>query len=437
MNKVIGMLAVVAFASSMASAELLKNFKADGSVEAVGVVVQNRADFDKKAADKFGDVKNRVIVNATFDLNEDVNAVVTAVKCDRSYGQPSQTVAGGTADSFTFEQAYLNLKNVIGLNHKVGRQFYGNDGDIVLYYGPANWYTRGLGVSTLDAWTATWNKNKLTVNGLTAKVSETAAPAIGTVGALNDDKDLYGLTASYDYSDVVKPAAYFYQYRDNTVASKPNNLEVFGLKANGKYSGLEYGLEYAMNMGTNQNLTPTTNMDYKGSALKVNAAYGGLEMAGKLGFTGEFAMGSGDKKTTDKTDKSFQDIAANYRPGLIAGGIGVNNGAVVLTVTDLNDLTTWNLGANWTPSMAEKLNIEAKYYSYSPTETKVDGVKLGYTTYGTEFDLCANWKHSESVGLKAYYATLAFNKKFVETMNGVGAKKDAVSLLGIAMNVKF
>jgi hypothetical protein len=414
------MIAVVAFANTMASAELLKNFKADGSVEALGMVVNN-SDFDSKVGDKYGDVKNRVMINAGFDLNQDVDAVVSVVKCDRSYGQVPQT-AQNLLNVFTFEQAYLNLKNVFGINHKIGRQYYGNDGDIVIYYGPNNWYTRGLLATpvALDGWTANWSKNKLELGAIMAKLSD-------LVNVANSDTDLYGITASYDLSnEYVKPAAYVYEQKDRSVATnKLNNLEVIGVKATGAFKGVNYKGEYAMNMGNNSNLAANSDNKYQGSAIKLNADYG-YDFMGKVVFMAEVAMGSGDKTAGNSADKGFQDINANYRPGIITGGLGV--------VNNLNNLTTWNLGANWTPEKENRLNLEAKYYDFSNTQKDAIGAG-GVTRMGGEANLVATWNHSQNVALKLGLGAFMPTKKY-STLVSTG-KTDAQTMGNLYMNIKF
>lgn len=431
MKKVIGMLALVALVGNIANAELLKNFKYDGKVEVVGVVVNNSNDFNKDAGDKFSDVKTRVSLNAGFDLNEDVNAVVSVVKDNRNYGAGTNLSedANTVQSKLFFDQTYLNLKGVFGMNHKVGRQYYGNNGDIIVYFGPQDWYVHGFNFQTfhnmyaLDGWTANWNKDKWSATGLIGKAVEAG-------GVTSRDADAYGLTASYDYSEIVKPTVYYYESKDYANATRLNDVQVAGIKANGEYKGVKYGAEYAMNMGQNRNIAaPNTQpVDYKGYAVKANAAYG-IDLAGKLGFDAEFAMGSGDKDATDTDEKSFQDINANYRPGLIMGGMGVSSNGVAkndYSVTSLNNLTTWNIGANWTPSKVEKLNLGVKYYDFSYTE------KQGTVEhFGTEADLVATWTHSENVSLKLGLGM------FMPDEFKLATKDDSVYLGTLAMNVKF
>jgi len=426
MKKVIGILAVVALVTSVASAELLKNFKYDGKVE-VNAYQVNNADYDKTAADKKNDVDTRVQLNAGFDLNDDVNAVVSAVKCNRQYNAAGETVAAGTIDSFTFQQAYLNLKGVLGIDHKLGRQYYGNEGDLIVYYGPKSWpltyaaAANGLGVTGLDGWTGWYKTGKWDTHAILAK-------AANTVTAANNDRDIFGVVAKYDLGEeMLNPTVYY--YRDNIQAGTgfagPNDhLDIIGAKANGKHEGFDYNAEFAMNMGYNNNaviarVNPNAGVNkYQGYGFLANAKYG-IDLAGKLNLMGEFAVGSGDKKVDDKV-KEFYAITSDYRPGIIFGGYQAHAG--------LTNLTTYNIGALWMPSKAEKLSLGAKYYNFAETE------KLGgKSNLGTEMDFYANWKHSENVNVKAYLASFTPEK---DTTPAV-ATDDAETMLGAAFTVKF
>ncbi len=412
MKKVIGMLAVLAFGSSMASAELLKNLKYDGSLEVNSVTGQKSLTPGKS---DFSNINSRLMLGLNFDLNEDLNAQVTAVKSDyRYYGTNSQTV-NDLENNITFAEAYVNMKNVLWINHKVGRQFYGKAGDIVIYYGPSYQNTGAIAnytVSSLDGWYGEWNKDKWMVTGLAGKVSENSL-----ISPL--DKNLYGVTGSYAFSEIVKPAVYIYQSDDRSLG-KHDTLDVIGVKAEGKYEGVGYKAEYAMDAGKNKN----TMVKYTGSALKVNADYGlDLKAAGKFNFMGEFAMGSGDKASATKNE-GFTAISGNYLPGMIYGayGVGATNG--------LNNLTTFNVGANYTPKQVEKLTVCAKFFNFAYTEkTATTATPAGATAIGNELDLGATWKHSENVSIKASYAMFSPNKKFMD--------HSAETLMGLNLNLKF
>ncbi|MDA8130693.1 MAG: alginate export family protein [Elusimicrobia bacterium] len=418
MKRAILGITLTALTASAVNAEILKNFKAGGSLEAAGMVVNNSNDFNRRAADKFGDVQNRVMINAGFDLNEDVAANLSFNKCNRKFAQASEAPVATAADSFLIDQAYVTLRNLFTLDHRIGRQYYGSDGDIVIYYGPANWYTRGLNANNvaLDGWTSQWAKDKLAVSGVVAKVAET-----NTI--TNTDTDVYGVTGSYDYSKIIKPAAYVYQKKTMTALGSPKDLIVLGLKGKGEYMGVRYGGEFAKNLGRDH----VAAQKYTGYAFKLNAAYD-YSFMGRWTFSGEFARGSGDKGSAGKNE-GFMDISANYRPGLIIGGVGmrdtvnaVNNSAN----TSLNNLTTWNLGADWAPEKVKKLGLAARFYSFTFTR-KFGGAKHA----GNEADLVATWTHTRNVALKLGLA------KFIPDTYKIGGKDDSVNLGSLYMNIGF
>ncbi len=427
MKKLVGIITVLALFTSVASAELLKNFKAEGSLEILSLTSDNQ-DFSKKSLtdDKYSETKARVIVGATFDLNDDVDAKITAIKSDRYYGDTTATNrdANSVLTNFVFEEAYINLKGVLGMDHRLGRQEYGTPGDLVIYYGPAGWYVEGLGAGVrLDGWTATYKKDKLTVGAVSAKTFEAAASNASMI-----DTDLYGITAAYDLGyEYLNPSFYFYQEDDGT-PGVGNHVKgnVLGVKANGKFMGFNYGAEYAMNSGgDNANAGTGTDEEYAGTLMALNADYDLDAEFGKFNFMGRYVMGSGDKNITDKKDKEFHDINANFRPGLILGGSGVSG--ALGTVTSPSNLTVMILGANFTPNKWDgKLNLDAKMYNTKYTEATNDGI-------GSELDLVASWMHSDDVCLKLAYAMFNPDQDYA----GVGAKTDASTLMNFYVNVKF
>ncbi len=421
MKKVIGMLAVVAFANSMASAELLKNFKADGQVDVHAYSVNN-TDFNKGNSDKTANTDTRVMINAGFDLNEDVNAVVSVVKNNQQYGAATRPESAQTIlNQFFFQQAYLNLKNVFGIDHKLGRQYYGNAGDMVVYYGPATMpYTAKFApsIAAIDGWTGWYKFNVLNrdwnVNAIIAK------QAMGTPYP-SKDINVTGINAKTNV-DRWNLNAYYYQKVDQT-AAKADYLDIAGARANWEcmfVKNLNIGLEYDMNMGRNRFLAT----DYKGYAYKANVDYS-MDLKGKLAFSGEYAAQSGDKNLTDKNDKAFQAINSDYRPGIIMGS-GFVGGAIWTAGTGL---TNYNVGANWTPEKLNKLNVAAKYYNFANAEKNTAADKH----LGNEIDAMATWTHSASVSVNGYYAMFSPEKKNL----GVGVKHDTENMMGANFNVKF
>jgi hypothetical protein len=419
MKKVIGMLAVVALANSMASAELLKNFKADGNIE-VNAYNTNNMDFDKTTSDAKSFVDTRLMLNTGFDLNEDVNAVVSVVKNDRQYGSGAQNVTGanGILDLVQFEQAYLNLKGVIGMDHKVGRQYYGNAGDMVIYYGPKMQpYISKMPVTAIDGWTGWYKNGNWDVNAIVAKEKQGATT---TTRGL-DDTNISGVNVKTKISRW-NLNAYAYQKSDKA-STKIDQLNLVGVKGNWEcmfVKNLNIGVEYDQDMGFS---TTTVNHKYEGYAFKANVDYS-MDLKGKLAFAGEYVLQSGDGNANGHSDLAFHSISGDYRPGIIFGGQWLN-GAGFYTGSGLN---TYNLGANWTPDMLNKLNLAITYYDFSADKKLANSDKhLGY-----EGDVVATWTHSASVSVNGYYAMFK-----PEQNNFAGKNHNTAQMFGTALNVKF
>ena len=423
MKKVISVLAVLAFIGSIANAELLKNFKYDGKLEINSWTDSN--DFDKDTNKKMSQTQTRLELNANFDLTQDVSANVSVIKNNRDYGAGSEDANTITTKLF-FEQAYLNLKGVIGIDHKLGRQYYGNAGDMVIYYGPKMWpynYDKtatppvGLTVNAIDGWTGWWKYDKwnLDVHAIIARDTDNKLGGV----APDKDIDIYGINAKTKI-DRFNLNAYAYEKIDKTNGvNKFIFIDVIGARVNWEckfVKGLNLGLEYDMNMGNDKNAAE----EFKGYAYKANVDYT-MDLMGKLGFDAEYVFNSGDDKPGDTKNEEWQAINDDYRPGIILGG-----GFSALTSVGSGS-KTYNIGVNWTPEKLNKLNLAAKYYDFSAAE------KSGLTKVhlGTETDIVATWTHSDNVSVKGYYAMFAPEKK-----NNV-TNHDAQTMLGAAFVVKF
>jgi hypothetical protein len=415
MKKAIGMLAVLAFVASAANAELLKNFKYDGEVD-VNAYNINNADFNKKMDDKTGNVDTRVMLNMGFDLNEDVSAVVSAVKNNRQYGTASESMGdktftgSGILDNVFFEQAYLNLKGVIGIDHKIGRQYYGNAGDMVIYFGPNTMpYTSKFAprIAAIDGWTGWYKNGNWDVNAIIAK--ETQVIAIPS-----RDTNLSGVNVKTSVKDV-NLNAYIYS-QNNKSTGLSDYLDVAGIRANyaiPQVKSLNVAAEYDMNMGKNDTVAGA-GAKHNGYAYKANVDYS-MDLKGKLGIAGEYYFASGNANA----NKAFQPICNDYRPGIIMGG------GFGIVPTAGAGFASYNVGANWTPDMLNKLNIAVKYYDFSN-----DKLALAKKHLGSEGDLVATWTHSANVSVNGYYAMFMPEKKIVAT-------NDAETMLGANFNVKF
>jgi hypothetical protein len=418
MKKILAVVTAVAVVSSVASAQLLKNFKLDGSSLEINAYNLNNADFNKNKPDKTGDVDTRLMLNMSFDLNDDANAVVTLVKNNRQWGTSSETInenatlgTNGILNNLYVEQAYVNLKGVIGMDHKLGRQFYGNPGDLVIYYGPKMWpYQQGNvgNVDAIDAWVGMYNYKDWTFTGILGK-EQRQNNNLGT--------NLSGIDIKKKI-DRFNLNAYYYYKVDNT---NKDDLGLYGFRANwdcNYVEGLNLGLEYDHNAGSDNSYNK-----YKGYAYKVNAGYTTDKVAGKLGLNAEYAYRSGKDSNSDY--KIYKPIALDYRPGIIYDGFGVNKTYVKSIGTGAK---VFKVGANWTPEKLNKLNIAFDYINLKVAE-KATGMK---DTVGNEYDIVATWNHSDKISLKGYYAMFKPEKDNVSTHTD-----DMYTALGAAFVVKF
>lgn len=427
MKKLIAIFALLALANT-ANAELLKNFKWDGKIVVNAAATNNASDANSDLKDKTSDASAGVFLNASFDVTDDVEAIVSAVKSNRQYGKGSETVAAGTADGFTIEQAHLNLKGVLGIDHKIGRQYYGNEGDLVVYYGPRGWpykyvaNANPFSTSGIDAWTAWYKNDKLSVHALSAKLVNNDQ----NNNQPDNDTNLVGVSAKYELMALLNIGAYFYENNTSSAtAASETTLDVVGVKADGKFEqlNLSYYGELVKNYGRK-----AAGVNYTGTAFLVGAKMD-MDLIGKWTFMGEMGVGSGDKTSAAK-DEKFTEIASDYRPGAVFSGV---NG-----MTGLGNLTTWNLGAKWNTPMFEKLTLGGKLYHFSYTEKVISGGGFETDTIGNELDLTANWQHNESVGLMAYYGAFIPTGKYTKyAQNSATAQDDMATVIGATLNVKF
>ncbi|MCX5789920.1 MAG: hypothetical protein NTX64_15670, partial [Elusimicrobia bacterium] len=175
MKKLLGLAITLALVipSGLANAELFKNLKATGNIDVQGVSVQNVTDFSTKgqalpasnANDRISTVMTRVVAGLGWDLLDDVHAKITLRKNDRAWGTQgnagqmnigtndqsfTQNATGGVLDTVFVNEANVKIDKLFGaLDTTVGRQFWGNSGDLIAAWGPKNNY--GLYVTAIDA----------------------------------------------------------------------------------------------------------------------------------------------------------------------------------------------------------------------------------------------------------------------------------------------
>jgi hypothetical protein len=271
-------LALVLLVPTMANAELLKNLQVSGSLDVADVSANNITDFSTTKYDKLNTIQTRLMVGADWDLLDDVHSHISLLKNNRTYGSGAETLTSVQSDIIV-QEANVKIDKLFGaLDTKVGRQYYGDPGDMVIYFGPRNDY--GLTVTALDGATFVWSGDKVGAKVLLAKVSNNGLTTSPTNLTSNDfaNVTIAGVDVNVKPSDNASGNAYLYDRETvnsggTTVTGVQGNdyLYVAGLKGKVTMGGAWLKAEIAKDFGTNRNVTavtgvPTTSGNYTGMA---------------------------------------------------------------------------------------------------------------------------------------------------------------------------
>lgn len=468
-------LSMILPAQSFAADSLLKGLKLSGQIDLQATAANNTSDFATRAPaagspaaatavngnnDRIGDAQTRVMVSADWDLLDDVHSKVTLRKNDRTYGTAggganananSQAVNGaaGVLGNTFVDQAYFKIDKVFGhVDATLGRQFYGNSGDMVVYFGPSDKALYGLPVLSIDAarfdWAAEWG-------GLTGLVGKITGHGVGPVSAAGNvginDVDVRGINASFKGTDMVSGAAYVYEKvthgngasgassAPGALNGQNDNLWIAGVKAKATMGAAWLSGEFAKNFGENRgNASPTLpSRNYSGWAAKLDLGAKADTPAAAVTGWGHFGYGTGDSNSRSSSNHAFTAINGDYRPGGIYGrfsnwalaanpaALGANaaaaaiGGAVTNPVAGNGTLTNrviWGLGVKATPSACNKLTAGVSFWDYrsQTSGNPVNGLPVvggaqapfgGNKHIGSEVDLDLAWQHSENVSLGA------------------------------------
>lgn len=456
MKKLLGTtLALAMFIPAGANAELLKNLKMSGNLDIQTTSARNQTDLVTRPEpiggspanqDRLGHASTRVILKMDWDLLDDVHSRVTLVKgaegvaagTARTYGTGAESLHGITAATFV-QEANVKIDKLMGhVDLTAGRQFYGEEGDLVIYYGPRDAY--GLRVDAVDLFRADWNGEHMSVTGIAGKTADVAS--VGTVGGAATD--LRGVVVSCKMHEMVKPSLYVYnqvQHATGGIGSttgKNTNLWVAGLKAKFTVGGLNAGVEAAKNFGEDRTTTPNSN--FKGYAILAKLAYKlDLQDAGAITPWGEFGWGTGDSNGTFAGNRNFQSINTDYRPGGIYGRFDASSAEVLGngvsgfagSSNGLSNRLIWGLGLKVTPAAVEKLTVGAAFYKYAfdRLAANSNGTRNS-RNIGSEFDVTAEWKHSENVSLKATAGSFKPGAYVADVKGANAALNPAVMLAG-------
>ncbi len=414
----------------------LKNWTTDGSIEINGQSATNEVDAFDGANDHRGGTVTRIALGIGMDVTSGVKGKVLFLRNSQTlpgnaqYGDGITSVNAEEA-GICLDNAYIDIDNMLTMDtFRIGRQYGGRPGDTLVYFDRYN--DDSLTTNSLDALSVSKKVGLVDLSFVTGKVNEDDVIANADNDDALGDVNVSWLIAKTDKVVPNLPLEIgIYQGTDsNGPAAGDNcNLVIYDLRAGYSLMGdaVKLCAEYAMNQGgMNGAGIGGAEMKFKGNALVLKAKYENKD----LGFGGhlKYMNASGDdQNSANNDDKSFHDYSqlgwnvSDLRYGeilsnsnaLAVGGVGASVGLDTgLNGTGLNVI---NLGGDYTlPVMDKKVSLALDYFVSQVNEV-ANGIDDGV---GTEIDLSANYKHSETVSAKVGYATFSPEKGYV---NGYAA----------------
>lgn len=451
------MAAALVFPAGPVSAELLKNMKLKGGVDVRVTNARNIQDFATRADgagarnDRIENTHSRTWVTAMWDMLDDVHGTVMLRKNDRAWASTggggqgaggNQSLVGGTqtsdiASNIYVQQANLKIDKLFGMwDTTIGRQFYGEPGDLIAHWGFKPSY--GLTVTAVDAfrmdgmnewmdWSALFGK---TTGGTSTTLATTPTAGVTVLGLEAKVKNMPVMLNPFVWHQITPGTGALGTDLSGTGASasgKNDQLWVFGSRFKAEAMGAYVKGDIALNAGQNRTLTQTASpscdaqgctangASYKGMAFLINGGYK-MDVGGVGGITPwlTYGMGTGRKDTRKNSNEDFQGIASSSRFGIIYGRftsadsatLGSNftgmDGITGVSRTGLTNRNIVGAGVKVTPSMWNKLTVGASYWNfrYAKATSRVgaNAAQLsGAKEIGSEMDLTFDYKHSDNV----------------------------------------
>ena len=382
MKKLLGLFLVLTMAWPT-SAAIVDNVDAIGEIEVIGA--NNNAEMSNANG-----AASRVMAGLSAELTEDVRANVQFV-----YNTPWDGAARGKDLNTYQNDIYLAEANMVLSNLMdrfeltLGRQFYGDEDSVLLYFGPRHGYMAALAspVTSLDAAKLTYAddvKALTLIAGKTQNLWELAAP----------DADFYGIDFRMNLTDTVKAQVYGYTYRNNTWADEYQGF--YGAKLSMAPQAGALSVEYARAHSGDRLIKESHNNDY---LVKVDASLN---------------MDSFTPRAAFIYQKGAVSEYGAYAPGLVYGKTFFGNNLINV----LAESRVFNVGVdyNW-----DKWTFALDGFAFQD-RTAQHAATL-------EADLTANYQHNENVGL---FAGVGYAK-----LSRVAFNRDDAVVYQAGVNVKF
>jgi len=428
-------LALVAGLACSAYAEV-QNVKVGGDITVLGV---GRSNFDlsngsaegNKEDDQGSFFATQTRVRIDSDLTDNVTATL------RLINERSWTAEDVQSSDIDLDLAYVTLKEFLysPLSLKIGRQElrFGN----ALVIGATNTYSSSVlnGVpgdlslrKSFDALRATLNYDPLVVDTFYAKIDEGHYDSLGNHVNdvyLNDDTDLYGVNAAYDFGTKGAKAEFYVFSKDDSSADKNDVTNTFGTLLSAQLvENLNTSLEVAYQNGNDRSAGKHRNA----WAMQAMADYTFADVSMKPNVGLGYTYLSGDKDSSDSKNKAWNSMYYDQ---------ALNN--ITYAILPFSNLKVVNLKGGLKPM--EDLSLSA-VYGYYMLDKKVSSLSGSYAdsgsysmndkkSLGNALDITATYDYTEDVQFGLTAGMFAPGKAFASSND-----RTATQLIG-SMKVSF
>ena len=395
MKKLLGLLLVAAIAFP-ASAAVIKNVELKGEVQTIASDVK----YGMYNAYNRG-AKTRALVGLSFDVVEDVKANLL-FQYAYAWGDKNY-LNNGFEDGKGMRLANANLvfSNLFGaLEATIGRQFYGEDGSPIIYFGPNHYNAEGLGYATsLDAAKLVYTNDTVTATVLAGKVADLSNGFLADWWGPDEEEirsNIFGADLKWNITEELTANVYGYdftnlaeyyerEYWDTWGDTK--HVGVYGAKLGWTTDAFRASAEYARNFAGHRLIKEPKDVPYM---VKADIA------ADIEAFTARGAFVYAKSNNDDAESMPFVQLG-NYAPGMMFGHLMSRNMKQSIFNYSETGLRMFNLGFDYKP--ADQWTVSLDGFSFQD--------RLGRHSGSLEADLTAKYDYNDYVQL---FAGLAYAK---------------------------
>ena len=430
MKKLLGLLLVAAIAFP-ASAAVIKNVELKGEVQTIASDTKANVEMPTGAALYNRGAKTRAIAGLSFDVVEDVKANLL-FQYVYAWGDHNYTNNGfDNAKGMKLANANLVFSNLFdSLEVTVGRQFYGEDGSPIIYFGANHYNAEGLGyASSLDAAKAVYSNDNLTATFIAGKVADVSAGFFGFYGdpEIGLRGNLFGADVKFNITDALTANVYGYDYNNNAVydtdvyddtwgAEVTKNIGVYGAKLGWTTDAFRMSAEYARNFSGHRLVKEPKDVPYMVKA-DIATDIEAVTLRGTFLYA----------KTKADWEMPFFQLG-NYAPGLLVGHRLSQGVTQSIFTYDVSGIRMFNIGFDYKPADQWTVSLDgfsfqsrdghhATYeadltakYDYNDYVQLFAG--LGYAKYGNAEQLLTGLPYKDAIGTENYKGQIGMLVRF-------------------------